>query len=78
MWQDNMNYKLPLGQKGLQMAEPNKKAPVGQGGRFAAIKGALAKEKGVTDPGGLAAWIGRKKFGNKKFNQMAAKGKGSK
>ena len=57
------------------MAKPNAKAPLGQGGRFAALKGKLSKQSGVTDPGALAAAIGRKKYGAKKFNSMAAKGK---
>lgn len=56
------------------MAKPNSKAPLGQGGRFAALKNKLAKQ-GATDPGALAASIGRKKYGAKKFNGMAAKGK---
>ena len=46
----------------------------GGGGRFAALKAKLAKE-GKTNPGGLAAAIGRKKSGKKKFQAMAAKGK---
>ena len=29
------------------------------------------KTKGVRDPGALAAWIGRKKLGKKKFQQIA-------
>jgi len=57
------------------VATPNAKAPLGQGGRFAALKGKLAKRKGVTNPGALAAYIGRKKYGAKKFGQLAAKGK---
>lgn len=56
------------------MAKPNKKAPVGSGGRFAALKSKLGG-KGVKNPGALAAYIGRKKYGAKKFNKMAAKGK---
>ena len=46
----------------------------GGGGRFKKLKGKLAK-KGVHDPGALAASIGRKKYGGKKFAKMAAKGK---
>ena len=46
----------------------------GGGGRFQKLKGELAKQ-GVKDPGALAASIGRKKYGNKKFQAMAAKGK---
>lgn len=57
------------------MAKPNASAPLGQGGRFAALKNALAKKPGVTDPGGLAAYIGRKKYGKSKFQSLAANGK---
>lgn len=56
------------------MAKPNAKAPLGQGGRFAALKGKLAK-KGAKNPGALAAFIGRKKYGAKKFASLAKKGK---
>jgi hypothetical protein len=47
---------------------------VGGGGRFQKLSKELAK-KGVDDPKALAASIGRKKYGKKKFQQMAAKGK---
>ncbi len=43
-------------------------AKLGSGGRF---KWLAAKVKSKA----LAAWIGRKKFGKKKFAQLAAKGK---
>jgi hypothetical protein len=66
------------------MAKPNstasqsrsdKKVPLGQGGRFAALEKKVSKEKGVTDPGALAASIGRRKYGAKKFNSLAKNGK---
>jgi len=57
------------------MATPNAKAPLGQGGRFAALKGKLAKRKGVTNPGALAASIGRAKYGAKRFAKLSAKGR---
>lgn len=47
---------------------------LGGGGRFAKLKGELAK-KGVKNPAGLAASIGRKKYGAKKMSQMAAAGR---
>lgn len=55
------------------MAKPNAKAPLGQGGRFAALKKKFSGK--VSDPGALAADIGRKKYGKKKFQKLAAKGK---
>ena len=48
---------------------------LGGGGRFAALEGKLAKEPGVTNPGALAASIGRKKYGNSKFAKLSAGGK---
>lgn len=53
-----------------KMAKPDKNAPVGQGGRFAAM---VASGKSPA----LAAFIGRKKYGAKKMSQMAAKGRKS-
>lgn len=51
------------------------KAKLGSGARFAALKGKLAKRPGVTNPGALAAYIGRKKYGKKKFAKLSAGGK---
>jgi hypothetical protein len=47
------------------------KPPLGSGQRFAALKSDLADRPGVTNPGALAAYIGRKKYGPKKFNALA-------
>lgn len=51
-----------------------KSMKLGGGGRFAKLKGSLAK-KGAKNPGALAAFIGRKKYGAKKMASMAKKGK---
>jgi hypothetical protein len=40
---------------------------------FSQLAAKLSQQKGVTDPGGLAASIGRKKFGGATFNEAAAK-----
>lgn len=53
----------------------DKSMALGGGGRFAKLKGQLAK-KGASNPGALAAYIGRKKYGSKKMASMAAKGRG--
>ena len=50
------------------MAKPK----LGTGERFRQLKEKLGK-KGAKSPGALAAWIGRKKYGKKKFSQLAAK-----
>jgi len=48
-------------------------ARLGSGARFKALKNKLAA-KGAADPAGLAASIGRKKFGKAAFQKMAAAG----
>lgn len=42
---------------------------------FDKLKSELAGRKGVTDPGGLAAYIGRKKDGAAAFNAAARNGR---
>ena len=51
-----------------------RKPKLGTGKRFANLKRALAR-KGVRNPGALAATIGRKKYGAKRFGKLAAKGR---
>jgi len=55
--------------------KPDPKAPLGQGGRFEALKEKLESEPGVRDPGAVAASIGRAKYGKAKFQMLAKKGK---
>jgi hypothetical protein len=50
-----------------------KKPKLGSGARFAALKQKLKGK--VSNPGAVAASIGRKKYGKKKFQALAAKGK---
>ena len=53
-------------------AKPNKNAPLGQGGRFAALK----KEAGGGKKGAaIAAVAGAKKYGQKKMTALAQQGK---
>ena len=42
---------------------------------FDKLSAKLAKQPGVSNPKGLAAKIGRQKYGEKKFNKAAAAGK---
>lgn len=51
-----------------------RKAKLGSGKRFAALKGKLAK-RGARNPGALAAWIGRKKYGKRGFARLSRKGR---
>lgn len=61
------------------MAQPK----LGSGERFAALKSKLSKRmeghshgnKAVHDPGALAAYIGRKKYGAAKMAKMSAAGR---
>ena len=60
------------------MARPNANAPLGQGGRFAALTQKLEKQgKSAGSAKAIAASIGRKKYGAKKMGAMAAKGRRS-
>lgn len=53
-------------------AKPNKKAPLGQGGRFAAVaKAAGGGKKGAA----IAAAAGRKKYGQTKMTKLSQQGK---
>jgi len=50
------------------------KPKLGSGERFEKLKGTL-KKKGAKSPSGLAAYIGRKKYGAKKMAKMATAGR---
>jgi len=63
--------------KGESYVATGTKPPLGEGGRFAALKEGLAK-KGAKSPGALAAWIGRRKYGKKRFQTMSVAGKKNK
>lgn len=51
------------------------KGKLGSGMRFKSLKKALSHKKGIYSPGGLAAKIGRKKYGKKRFQKLAVMGK---
>lgn len=51
-----------------------KQPKLGEGGRFKALKAELSKS-GAKDPGALAAYIGRKKYGATKFNKLSQQGR---
>ena len=51
-----------------------RKPRLGSGKRFATLKRSLAR-RGVRNPGALAASIGRKKYGTKRFAKLSAKGR---
>jgi methyl coenzyme M reductase subunit C len=66
--------RLKSGQLNRRFVMAKKSMKLGAGGRFAKLKGTLAKQ-GVEDPAALAATIGRKKFGKAKMTKWAAKGR---
>ena len=51
------------------------KAKPGKGKRFKALTKSLGKSGRVRNPKALAAFIGRKKYGKKRFQEMATKGR---
>jgi hypothetical protein len=51
--------------------EEEDKPKLGSGKRFQALVAKLKKRKDVKDPAALAAWIGRKKYGKKRFAALA-------
>jgi len=51
-----------------------RKPRLGSGKRFAALKRKLAR-RGARSPGGLAAYIGRKRYGKKRFAKLSAAGR---
>jgi hypothetical protein len=50
------------------------RAKLGTGKKFELMKKELA-HKGAENPAALTAWIGRKKYGNEKFQKLAKAGK---
>ena len=58
----------------MKPGDKKKKPKLGTGKRFKNLSSKLKKKK-VKNPKALAAWIGRKKYGNKKMSAMATKGK---
>lgn len=57
------------------MKAPKKRKPkLGSGARYKKLTKSL-KKGGARDPKALAAYIGRKKYGKKKFQKLAAKGR---
>jgi hypothetical protein len=52
----------------------HKKPPLGSGQRFAELEQKLAQRPGVRNPGALAAFIGRKKYGSGEFARLGARG----
>lgn len=56
------------------MARGRKQPPLGSGERFRNLQGELAR-RGARNPGALAAFIGREKYGKKGFARLGAAGR---
>lgn len=69
--EDVEKYSSPFKHLITELPDEFEKAYVG----FEKLKGKLSQEKGVDNPAAVAASIGRKKYGNKKFQAAAAEGK---
>jgi hypothetical protein len=50
------------------------KGKLGTGSRFKRLTKTLSR-KGIRNPKALAAWIGRRKWGKKRFAKLSAKGR---
>lgn len=51
------------------------KPPLGSGARFRKLEHTLEGHPGVYSPGGLAATIGRRKYGMSRFQNLSVKGR---
>ncbi len=51
------------------------KPPLGSGERFDRLENTLEHRRGVRDPRALAAYIGRRKYGKRRFQHLAAHGR---
>lgn len=54
------------------MARGRKEPPLGSGQRFKNLQGELAR-RGARNPGALAAFIGREKYGKQRFARLGAR-----
>ena len=52
-----------------------KKPPLGSGQRFKMLENELSHKPGIENPGALAAYIGRKKYGKSRFQKLSAAGR---
>ncbi len=67
-------YRVAYPKGGRMSVMTRARAKLGSGARFAKLKGELSHRPGVRNPGGLAAYIGRKKYGKSRFQSLASHG----
>lgn len=65
-----LGYRVVESGIGLTVMKPK----LGSGQRFKALEGKLAR-RGIRNPSGLAAKIGRAKYGKERFQELASAGR---
>lgn len=65
---------MKLSERALVAYRKSRRKPLGEGSRFKALSDLLAA-RGAKYPRGLAAYIGRKKYGKRKFQKLAEGGR---
>lgn len=79
-WFEPNSIFLPFLSLSLKMARQRSsksfgRGKVGSGSRFKACMRRMRARKGIRHPAGLCATIGRRKYGKKRFQKMASKGR---
>lgn len=69
-----MAKKRPVKRAANRYEQVRKSSPPGEGSRFEALTETL-RARGAKNPRALAAYIGRKRYGKRRFQQMAAAGR---
>jgi len=59
----------------MAMVRHSSMPQLGTGERFARLKAKIAKRGDVRDPGAVAAAVGRKKYGAKRFQALSVAGR---
>lgn len=72
---EDMSVEEYAKHKHITLSNPRKKARLGSGERFASLERKIAARGDVRDPAAVAADIGRRKYGKKKFQELAARGR---
>jgi len=59
----------------LKLLEKGRKPKLGSGTRFKKLTRSLSRTKGIKSPKRLAAWIGRRRYGTRKFSSLSRLGR---
>jgi len=69
------NTKRARETPGVSYVIIGEKPPLGEGGRFKILSEAIGRRSNVTNPEAVAASIGRRKYGKRRFQGFASKGR---